>query len=246
MKQPNLLVNAQQILFRMRSVSRKRGLWYVARTAVARACQFAWRKTFCAGRTFQFRGKSYRYFLRLYNQGWATERVVEIPVAQAAMEQFRGKRILEVGNVMSHYFPARHDILDKYEKDKGVINEDVVDFHPADRYDLIISISTMEHVGWDEDPRDGTKTLRAVEHLKTCLAPGGTLLVTVPLGYNHDMDRMLKDGNFGFTEIHCLERVSKDNRWVEADWNNVRQKNWQYNEPFPAANVVVAGEFHNR
>jgi hypothetical protein len=41
MKQPNVLVNAQQILYRMRSVSRKRGLWYVARTAVARACQYA-------------------------------------------------------------------------------------------------------------------------------------------------------------------------------------------------------------
>jgi cyclopropane fatty-acyl-phospholipid synthase-like methyltransferase len=35
-----------------------------------------------------------------------------------------------------------------------MINEGVVDFHPSKRYDIIVSISTFEHIGLDEKPKD--------------------------------------------------------------------------------------------
>jgi hypothetical protein len=38
-------------------------------------------------------------------------------------------------------------VLDKYEQAPGVINEDVVSFSPPQKYDLIVSVSTLEHVG---------------------------------------------------------------------------------------------------
>jgi hypothetical protein len=47
------------------------------------------------------------------------------------VNKYVGRNVLEVGNVLSHYFPVHHDVLDKYEKAKGVINEDVVEFSPA-------------------------------------------------------------------------------------------------------------------
>ena len=40
----------------------------------------------------------------------------------------------------------------------------------TDKYDLIVTISTLEHVGWDEEPRDPSKVLRAIENLKSCYA----------------------------------------------------------------------------
>jgi hypothetical protein len=43
-------------------------------------------------------------------------------------------------------------VVDKYEKDVGVINEDIVDFQPGRSYELIISISTL-------DMSDGTRHL---------------------------------------------------------------------------------------
>jgi hypothetical protein len=82
-----------------------------------------------------------------------------------------------VGNVLSHYFSVNHDVVDKYEKAEGVINRDIIDFHPSKEYDLIISISTLEHVGWDEDIsdhkilHDPSKILRAIENLRGLLAP---------------------------------------------------------------------------
>ena len=74
--------------------------------------------------------------------------------------------MLEVGNVLSHYQRVCHDIVDKYEAREGVINEDVVSFDPGRRYALIVSISTLEHVGWDENPRETDKVSRALDNLE--------------------------------------------------------------------------------
>ena len=142
-----------------------------------------------------------------------------------------------MGNVLSHYFPVYHDVLDKYEKGEGIINEDVVDFKPSTKYDLMVSISTLEHVGWDERPRDPLKVLRAIENLVNCLAPGGKLVATFPLAYNTELDKLLKDGNLQFTTQHYLRRVSRDNRWEEAEWEHVRDA--QYGYPYPRANALV-------
>jgi SAM-dependent methyltransferase len=155
------------------------------------------------------------------------------------VKECKGKSILEVGNVLSHYFPTQHTILDKYEKAPGVINSDVVDFRPAEKYDLIVSISTLEHVGWDEKPRKPRKILYALENLKRCCAPGGQIVVTLPLGYNREMDKLLKRGDIRFTERCCLKRISRDNKWIEVEYDEIRHA--KYNAPFPSANAVIIG-----
>ena len=87
------------------------------------------------------------------------ERSIEVPIVMEIVNQNKGKRILEIGNVLSNYYKVSHDIVDKYEKAPNVINQDVVDFKTNEKYDLIVSISTLEHVGWDEEPRDDKKNL---------------------------------------------------------------------------------------
>ncbi len=87
-------------------------------------------------------------------------------------------------------------IVDKYEKAIGVINEDICNFKPSKKYDLIISISTLEHVGFDEKPRDPCKVLRAIENLKSLLAVGGKLVAILPVGYNPYLDELIKSGKF--------------------------------------------------
>jgi SAM-dependent methyltransferase len=144
------------------------------------------------------------------------------------LNKSKGKSILEVGNVLSHYFPVNHDVVDKYEKVEGVINRDIIDFHPSKEYDLIISISTLEHVGWDENVsdhkilHDPSKILRAIENLRGLLAPQGNIVVTLPLGLNPELDRLLRNGKVQFTELFCLKRVSKDNAWIEVDWQEAQ------------------------
>ncbi len=79
-------------------------------------------------KSFTFQGKTYPNFYHRYNIPWKNERTVEIPIVRDIIKDIEEDRILEVGNVLSHYFYVEHDVVDKYEKAEGVINEDVVNF----------------------------------------------------------------------------------------------------------------------
>jgi len=183
-------------------------------------------------------GKTYRYFDTV--KTWHGERAVEIPIMMGIVGKYRGKKILEIGNVLSHHVKLEHDILDKYETGKGVINKDIVDFKSEKKYDLIISISTLEHVGWDEKPRDDTKIPRAIDNMRTLISSGGgTIIITVPLGYNPTLDKLLKDGIIKFSRQYHLIRISKGNEWREASWEDVLAA--KYNTPMPFANGLLIG-----
>lgn len=82
---------------------------------------------------FKFQRRSYHYFCHRYNTTWKNERAVEVPIIWDIVRNFTG-RILELGNVLSHYYPVTHYVVDKYEKAKGVINSDVVNLRPTIRY----------------------------------------------------------------------------------------------------------------
>jgi hypothetical protein len=192
-------------------------------------------------RTFTFQERAYPYFSHPYNFTWSNERAVEIPVVWEAVGQCSG-RVLEVGNVLSHYFRGRHEIVDKYERSKRVRNLDVLDLGSdgsGARYDLIVSISTLEHVGWDEQPRDPGKVIRAILHLADQLNPGGRLLATLPLGYNSNLDGLLAEGALPFTRISYLRRRSTFS-WQEAGWDEVA--GCRYGHPWPAASGLAIGE----
>jgi SAM-dependent methyltransferase len=193
--------------------------------------------------SFALGGTAYRCFYHHYNKTWRSERAVEIPIAREFIRKEAGAgRILEVGNVLNHYLPAfRHDVVDKYEVAPGVINADAADFKPPQKYDLVVSISTIEHVGWDEELRDPRKAARAYLNLvENCLAPGGRLLLTVPLGYHRQLDESIYAGRLPFTERRFLKRVARD-RWTETDAGSVSQV--RYGEPFPYANAIFVGTF---
>jgi SAM-dependent methyltransferase len=146
-------------------------------------------------------------------------------------------RVLEVGNVLSQYTRVSHEVVDKYERAPGVINEDVVAFVPDKLYDLIISVSTLEHVGWDETPREPDKIIRAFQRLRSMLTPGGECVATLPLGYNPNLDKLLDCGELGIDERYCYKRVSLTNRWEQVAWEHARGA--RYGAPYPFANAVV-------
>ncbi|MCB4755512.1 MAG: hypothetical protein LHV69_00515 [Elusimicrobia bacterium] len=192
-------------------------------------------------RTFNFDGHSYPYFWHNYNRTWKNERAVEIPILREIVQEYGDRRTLEFGNVLSHYFPVRHDIVDKFETIKGVINQDIIDFHPSQPYDLIFSISTLEHVGWDESPRQPEKVFIALDKLLRLLSPQGVFVFTMPPGHNSLLDTYLQSQDHPFDKLCYMKRISAMNDWVEVDGPTA----WkcQYGHPFPAANGLVIG-FH--
>jgi SAM-dependent methyltransferase len=201
--------------------------------------KYRYYRAFKGGRVLNFQGAKYPYLYRRYNLTVQNERAVELPIAWAAASRCAPDRVLEIGNVLAHYYPIKHQVLDKYEVAPGVINADVVDFQPGKQYDLILAISTLEHVGWDEEPRDPPKFRRAVANLTSLLAPGGTLLITLPVGYNSEVDTVLRERALPFTTLGFLKRATPDNIWREADWNAVANEKYLTRVPTSTAIAVA-------
>lgn len=148
---------------------------------------------------FTFHGKTLRYNRIAYNN--RAERAVEIPLAFdfLARHQYDAP-VLEVGNVLQHYENALSDafgirsrcIIDKFEVGDGVENRDLMDIDSQEKYRVIVSVSTIEHVGQNVNPlglfgeqlrvTDREAPLKAVAKIYDLLIPGGHALLTVPFG----------------------------------------------------------------
>ncbi len=198
---------------------------------------YHWALFYRKNRTFEFRGNKYHYMFHRINKTYRNERAVELPIFWKLVQDHSSQRIMEVGHVLRHYYPANHLVVDKFEKAEGVINQDVVDISPDQPFDLIISISTIEHVGWDETPRDPDKIPRALANLQKCLAPGGSLVVSLPIGYNEFLDDLLRSRKLHFSSEHYLKRVSWGNDWVETVKADAMKM--KYRSPYPGANALL-------
>jgi hypothetical protein len=173
---------------------------------------------FIRNKWFVYRGKKYRYFYHPYHRTWMTERAIEIPIILEMLKNSDGS-ILEIGNVLNHYANIPHDVVDKFEKAPGVVNEDVVSFKTDKKYDSIVSISTIEHVGWDEDKSED-KIPKSLENLKKHLKKNGRIIITVPVNYNPWLDKMMEKGDL-FDEMHFMKR-KLFNQWKESNWQKIK------------------------
>lgn len=187
----------------------------------------------------RFQGREVPYYRHHYNRAWRNERSVELALALDYLHGTAASRTLEIGNVLSHYVPVSHDILDKYEHSPGVLNEDIVDFAPSTPYERVVSISTLEHVGWDERPREPAKVLRAYQSIRQLVRPGGSILLTCPFGQNPHLDDYIHAGEIDFPIQVVLKRISDDNRWVQTTAEDV--KGARYNAPYRNANALFIG-----
>ena len=150
-------------------------------------------------RTFTFKGKELYYNRIKFNN--PTERAVEISIAFDFIANLKNpQKILEIGNVLSHYENSLSEnigirsrrIVDKFEVDLGVENQDLMSLPSAEKYDAIVSISSVEHVGQGDDPsggygeqiesRDLEGPLKAIAKIYDLLAIDGKALITVPFG----------------------------------------------------------------
>lgn len=234
-------MSSTTIAYRILDQSREHGFMEVARSCAS------WGFRWMTGRaginrrsldSFWYDGTEYEIMRHRYCYTWLNERAVEVRLGLSVLDAAGGGRVLEVGNVLSHFREVDHTVVDKYEQAPGVHNVDVVDLDLPDRYDLIISISTLEHVGFDEEPKDPGKPARAVARLTELLAPGGRLWCTVPPGYNPSLDADLQAGRLGFTRLTAL-RSDRSGKWteipIERAWDGYYD--WLL---FTARTIVVA------
>lgn len=191
---------------------------------------------------FIFMNKKYPYFI--HYRSWGSERVVEIPIILDYIT--KDKKILEFGNVLMQFVNVWWDVVDKYEQGSEIINKDILDFRPDKKYDLIVSISTIEHVGFNEDVSSGkqrkgngniVKIKLVIEHLKSLLDNNGIAIMTFPIGYNKELDYHMDE--VGFNEICFLRRVSGWNLWEEIEKKNI--VGMEYGYPYNCGNYIGVG-----
>src|SRR5688500_10310340 len=175
--------------------------------------------------SFTFNNREFSYFEHPYNGTWMNERAIEIPLILEEVKSHSPDRVLEVCNVLSHYFTVEHLVIDKYEHQSKVISEDILIINLSQKFDCIVSISTLEHIGWDEMPRVPGKYIQAINRMKQLLSTNGKLLATVPLGYNPNFDQDLFNEKLGFNQVFYFKRLTKDT-WQETSLDQVRNSRY--------------------
>ena len=195
-------------------------------------------------RTVVFRGEPIPLVYARHNVTWANERCVELALARRFLAGIPAERILEVGNVTPHYFAGGHTVVDKYEP--GALQVDIVDFEPDRRFDLILSISTFEHIAFDEagGPEEpdavADKIRAALDRCLGSLAPGGTFVITVPVGYNPALDAMVAADGLG------SDRATWFKRFPGRHWREVGREEGlrcRYGSPYAFANAIMLAEW---
>tara|TARA_B100000029_G_scaffold436374_1_gene450973 strand:+ start:2460 stop:3188 length:729 start_codon:yes stop_codon:yes gene_type:complete len=191
---------------------------------------------------FNFNGRMLSLFYHAYNMTWVNERAVEIPIIRDYLNHCEPEHVLEIGNVLSHYGSVSHTILDKFERGQGIINEDILDFVSADKFKLIVSISTFEHIGFDDevDGESGVKILHAIDASRNLLTENGRLVLTLPIGYNPSLDHMIMDNQIDCTRSFFICRKGKL-QWEATSSDQAME--CRYGSPFPYANAILVAEF---
>ena len=191
---------------------------------------------------FTFDDRLISLFYHAYNMTWANERSVEIPIILDFMSHYESKSVLEIGNVLSHYGDVNHTILDKYERGNGIINEDILDFVATEKFELIVSISTFEHFGFDDDMDgdSGVKILNAIDASLKLLALNGRLVLTVPLGYNPSLAQLITDNKLKCNRSFFICRIGPL-KWETTTIEKALA--YRYGRPFPYANAIMIAEF---
>ncbi len=176
-----------------------------------------------------------------YNVTWSNERCVEVTLGRWYLEQIDGP-VLEIGNVLGHYGLNGHTVVDKFETSEGVINEDITEWQTDLRFALILSISTFEHIGFDDDAdgRSAEKILIAIAACRALLQPHGRLVITVPLGYNPHLDQLIEKDALGQDRASFMLRSSA-REWNEVAWHQA--VGTPFGRPWPYANALMVAEF---
>lgn len=182
---------------------------------------------------FTYHGQRLTGFDHPYNDTIRNERAIELAVAS---DWLPGGDGLEVGNVLSHYGITGHRVVDRFEQAPNVENIDVLD--TTGSFDWIVTISTLEHVGHDHEPRDPDAAEAALGHLRSLLNPVGRMLVTVPMGYHPHFDQFLL-GGAGTHRAATLVRHG-------SSWRQTRTLTAKpYGATTPWAESVWIGEYLN-
>ncbi|MDN4523626.1 hypothetical protein [Fictibacillus fluitans] len=216
---------------------------------------------------FNMNGKQFYYSKSSYNN--FSERSIEVPVAKDFFNKYKEKKILEVGNVFKNYNNEKvtWDVIDKFEVSPNVLNIDLMDYEPVNKYDAIVSVSTIEHIGQTTEPtgtygentldKDREAPLKAIIKIYNLLKLEGEAFITVPYGKLVDFKWLIQfnkeylyllfakfglpkeDVNFIFYKKTDMELMGNPPVQLWEQVNMEQLSDTKFDSPFPCANGIV-------
>jgi SAM-dependent methyltransferase len=144
---------------------------------------------------------------------WSDERAIEIPWV---LSRYGGEpRVLDVGTAFAERAYVEgleelgaEDLVTVDLAEPATVIADVRELPFEDgRFDAILCVSTLEHVGRDtttyavEAPRDEHGDAAALRELRRVLAPDGRLLVSVPTGVHDDQGWQVQREPLAWVEL---------------------------------------------
>jgi hypothetical protein len=180
------------------------------------------------------------------------ERIVEVPFFKQIIKD--RKNILEIGNVLSNYDVVGHMVVDKYEPKEynssslipmiPIAHKDIETYGIGLKFDIVISISTFEHIGYEApEIKDNEKIVRVIKHIKeNLLTKCGDLWFSFPTGFNKNLDELIRTKKIQCTNYYCFQRYSEIG-WTCCQFENV---NWDaYDNPYGCGNCIVICRIKN-
>lgn len=197
------------------------------------------------------------------------ERVIEIPWVLARV---RGRRALEVGyafaepSYLAGLLQAGFDELtgvDLAEADVPGLTRVQADVRELpferDAFDLVLCVSTLEHVGTDNTgyglaaEEDAGSQLTALRELRRVLARDGRLLITVPCGEPGDYGWFRQEDVRGWTRLFARAGFFVEEQELyeltEQGWRSspdLDTAGLRYGDRGPAASAVLCAELSPR
>ena len=190
--------------------------------------------------TFHYGDRDYPYFSHHYNCGWpaayATERTVELALADDWLTRTDATKVVEVGAVTPYYWPGRVSrIIDPADN-----HTQVTDRVPMNQIDLtgldVLCVSTLEHFGKADYglASDDSLLHAALEQLS---AQARTLLATVPYGYNPVADSLFFGGCLpAGLRVGYLVRDIHHMTWRQTSASDARRP---YTAEYAASGVAI-------
>jgi hypothetical protein len=182
------------------------------------------------------------------------ERVVEYPWLLSRLTQFgQPLRILDAGSTMNHELILSHPAVKPHKWtiltlgpeancfwDRGIsyLYEDLrCTSFKNECFDVVVSISVIEHVGMNNAPYVDNHTYRehqpddylpAIREMRRIIKPGGSLFVTVPFGKYQNYGWLQQFNSEMLSKLIAEFRPRKFNktffRYSERGWNFATQE----------------------
>ncbi|MDY3556689.1 hypothetical protein R5W24_005859 [Gemmata sp. JC717] len=198
-------------------------------------------------RAFTAGGAEVPFFYHHHNCGGhaatATERTIELALADRWLDHVPEDKLVEVGAVTPYYWPGRvRRVVDPTDPHPRVTERaSILDLDMSGA--AVLCMSTLEHVGSGEYglPPDPAALRRAVDKL---FAEAAAFLVTIPVGYTPYADAVLFDHPTPpDVNVHRFARSAVSPYWHEVGAGAARVPYGPDASPVPGArgaNAVVA------